>query len=193
VGKDRSYIAQKLRLLTLPDPVVVYLERKVLTEGHARQLLKLRQWLGEDTERTFQEPRHPIVREVRTDFDAAVNAWDEEICASGLTVPSWKVAAFWWAMTAVHERQSVAELAAQLEEWYLDVCFAACYFDLRRDAAGRAITPEEPEEEHKFWWKMWDLLKAAGWLRLALEGPLPDELRQRAYDRVRAYKTAQQN
>jgi hypothetical protein len=70
--------------------------------------------------------------------------------------------------------------------------FAACYFDLRRDAAGRAVVPKEPGA-HKLWWTMWALLKAAGWLHLALEGPLPDELRRHAYDRVAAYTTAQQN
>jgi ParB/RepB/Spo0J family partition protein len=42
IGKTRNYIAQKLRLLTLPDPIVFYLNRRALTEGHARQLLKLR-------------------------------------------------------------------------------------------------------------------------------------------------------
>ena len=42
IGKTRSYIAQKLRLLTLPQPIMLYIERGALTEGHARQLLKLR-------------------------------------------------------------------------------------------------------------------------------------------------------
>lgn len=44
VGKSQSAIAQKLRLLTLPEPIALYLRRGVLTEGHARQLLKLRGW-----------------------------------------------------------------------------------------------------------------------------------------------------
>lgn len=42
IGKTQSYIAQKLRLLTLPDPVLVLLDRKAITEGHARQLLRLK-------------------------------------------------------------------------------------------------------------------------------------------------------
>jgi ParB/RepB/Spo0J family partition protein len=197
VGKDRSSIAQKLRLLTLPAPVVTYLERRVLSEGHARQLLKLRQWLGENTTLTFEPPRHPIVREVHSDFDAEIDAWEEEVCASGWTVPSWKWAAFWWATVAVHQRQSVAQLAAALEDWYLDVCIAVCYFDLWRKA--RVVTfealmpPMEREEADRLWWNMWGLLIGAGWLHLALKGSLPEGLRQRAYDRVRAYRTAQQN
>lgn len=42
IGKGQSYIAQKLRLLTLPDPLQLLLDRKAITEGHARQLLKLK-------------------------------------------------------------------------------------------------------------------------------------------------------
>jgi ParB/RepB/Spo0J family partition protein len=42
IGKSQSYIAQKLRLLSLPAPALLYLERGALSEGHARQLLRLR-------------------------------------------------------------------------------------------------------------------------------------------------------
>jgi ParB/RepB/Spo0J family partition protein len=60
VGKNRSYIAQKLRLLTLPAPIVVYLEGKALTEGHARQLLKIRQWYGCELTREFPGLRETL-------------------------------------------------------------------------------------------------------------------------------------
>lgn len=42
IGKSQSYIAQKLRLLTLPEPLQFYLKMGLLAEGHARQLLRLR-------------------------------------------------------------------------------------------------------------------------------------------------------
>jgi len=42
IGKGQSYIAQKLRLLTLPEPLLVFLERGALNEGHLRQVLRLR-------------------------------------------------------------------------------------------------------------------------------------------------------
>ena len=48
IGKSQSYIAQKLRLLTLPAPLQVYLDRRALSEGHARQLLRLRNFYGPD-------------------------------------------------------------------------------------------------------------------------------------------------
>lgn len=42
VGKTRSYIAQKLRLLNLPAPLALLLDRGALTEGHVRQLLRFK-------------------------------------------------------------------------------------------------------------------------------------------------------
>jgi ParB/RepB/Spo0J family partition protein len=42
LGKSQGYIAQKLRLLALPDPVAFYLARGAISEGHVRQLLRLR-------------------------------------------------------------------------------------------------------------------------------------------------------
>lgn len=53
IGKGQSYIAQKLRLLTLPDPVRVFVECSALSEGHARQLLRLRGLYGEGLTATF--------------------------------------------------------------------------------------------------------------------------------------------
>ena len=35
IGKDRSYISQKLRLLTLPPPIQYYLNTRSIREGHA--------------------------------------------------------------------------------------------------------------------------------------------------------------
>ena len=42
IGKDRSYVAQKLRLLDLPAPLALLVDRRALTEGHVRQLLRVR-------------------------------------------------------------------------------------------------------------------------------------------------------
>lgn len=63
VGKDRSTIANSLRLLNLPEQIQGYLSRGELTPGHARALLSLRSeslqlQLGEQIRR-----RHLSVRE----------------------------------------------------------------------------------------------------------------------------------
>ncbi|WP_200213387.1 ParB/RepB/Spo0J family partition protein [Micromonospora coerulea] len=42
IGKDRSYVAQKLRLLDLPAPLALLVDRGALSEGHVRQLLRIR-------------------------------------------------------------------------------------------------------------------------------------------------------
>ena len=47
IGKSQSYVAQKLRLLTLPPPVAGYLARGELSEGHGRELLRFRGFYGE--------------------------------------------------------------------------------------------------------------------------------------------------
>ena len=39
IGKSRSYIANALRLLTLPDGVIKYIEDKKITSGHAKILV----------------------------------------------------------------------------------------------------------------------------------------------------------
>jgi ParB/RepB/Spo0J family partition protein len=42
IGKSQSYIAHKLRLLTLPSPLTSYLASNALSEGHLRTLLRIR-------------------------------------------------------------------------------------------------------------------------------------------------------
>jgi len=41
IGKSRSYIANSLRLLTLPDEVLLMVEKKEISAGHARSLIGL--------------------------------------------------------------------------------------------------------------------------------------------------------
>jgi ParB/RepB/Spo0J family partition protein len=48
IGKSQSYIAHKLRLLTLPSPLASYLVSGALSEGHIRALLRLRNLYGAD-------------------------------------------------------------------------------------------------------------------------------------------------
>lgn len=59
IGKQQSYIAQKLRLLNMPRPLVELVERRAITENHARQLLKLKGWYHGATEGTPFAPEAP--------------------------------------------------------------------------------------------------------------------------------------
>lgn len=47
IGKSQSYIAQKLRLLKLSTPIQFYLDKGCISEGHARQLLRLKKVFGD--------------------------------------------------------------------------------------------------------------------------------------------------
>lgn len=42
LGKTRTYVTQKLRLLSMPAPLVLLVDRGALSEGHARQLLRIK-------------------------------------------------------------------------------------------------------------------------------------------------------
>lgn len=145
LGKTQSYIAQKLRLLTLPSAVRLYIAGGVLTEGHARQLLTLRALYGElearfvvtqgEDETTWDWPAaFALLRDIRPEDNpvcwfakangpstAAIIEGCAElgrcIDAAGGVLPQWEVAAFWWASLAVYEGASVADLLKALHLW----------------------------------------------------------------------------
>ena len=50
IGKERSTIANYLRLLTLPDKIIDYLSRSLLTPGHAKAILSIQ---GRDEQISF--------------------------------------------------------------------------------------------------------------------------------------------
>lgn len=49
IGKSKSYISHKLSLLGLPDPLGIFLERGLLSEGQVRQLARLKGVYGTRT------------------------------------------------------------------------------------------------------------------------------------------------
>jgi ParB family chromosome partitioning protein len=62
IGRGQSYIAHKLRLLTVPDVLTFYLSRGLLSENHFRQALRFKRIIGEDVSEVFRtvgrsEPR----------------------------------------------------------------------------------------------------------------------------------------
>lgn len=44
ISKTQSYVATKLRLLAMPEPLKPWLNSKILAEGHVKQLLRLRKF-----------------------------------------------------------------------------------------------------------------------------------------------------
>ena len=72
IGKSQSYIAHKLRLLGLPEPVQAAIGAGAIAEGHARQLLRLKdtERQGELCERATTEAW--TVARTRLEVDAAL-------------------------------------------------------------------------------------------------------------------------
>jgi len=48
IKKSQSYVAHKIRLLELPEPLQFFISEKLLSENHIRQILKLKKAYGED-------------------------------------------------------------------------------------------------------------------------------------------------
>ena len=151
VGKTQSYVAQKLRLLTLPDFVSVFLESDDLTEGHARQLLRIRDlypadfldlWRG-TTEaglkhapiifnalrpQAMESARWDSVPPVAVEALRRLNGYVTRHRSSygppnwsKTEVPSWSLAALWFAADAVRSGRSVADLSDTINNWLSDL------------------------------------------------------------------------
>ena len=73
IGKSQSYIASKVRLLGLPHDIQESLEAGALTEGHAKQLLRLSdsRYLVPLYEKTLNESLS--VRALKTESDRAIS------------------------------------------------------------------------------------------------------------------------
>lgn len=149
IGKTQSYIAQKLRLLTLPAPVQYYLSRGAISEGHARQLLRLREFCGDSRKlyditnfdrvdklspdirvlavtllcRPWENPEG-IYTDDTTKLDLHCGALDlliDYVTKHNFSPPSWGVTAYWWAAFAVHNEISVGELDQWIDYWIIHI------------------------------------------------------------------------
>lgn len=170
IGKSQSYIAHKLRLLTLPAPLVAYLASDALSEGHMRVLLKIRAiYEGEKLKRGFgvlpqglnfadRATVFALLRDIRPEdnppcwiavdgrdpipsaLTGACHAFTEWLNSHEGVVPSWVVAAFWWASFAVWRDLSVADLALAIAQWRERLRGAIFLFVLWSD-------PDTPEDE----------------------------------------------
>lgn len=151
VGKTQSYVAQKLRLLTLPDFVSVFLESDDLTEGHARQLLRIRDVYPADFLDLWRGTSESGLKYAPMIFDALRpqamerQGWDSvpPVAVDALRrlngyvtrhrtsygppnwskaeVPSWSITALWFAADAVRSGRSVAALSDRIGTWLSDL------------------------------------------------------------------------
>ena len=146
IGKTQSYIAQKLRLLKMPAHLCVYVNGK-LTEGHARQLLRLEGIYAGDVRRRFNPTErvcycestddlklffmiiHPLEYPVCTmrypQLHAdAVEAFARVVAEYDYAPPAWQVCALWFAAAAADRGWSVSVLNQQINS-FRDLLYAA--------------------------------------------------------------------
>jgi ParB/RepB/Spo0J family partition protein len=160
IGKTRSYIAQKLRLLDLPAPLTLLTDRGALSEGHVRQLLRIRAlytdahsfggdpdaWANVDlfdllvmSRPEDWPPGYPNVVGAagkHAVLEEAKAAWCGEISATlgaGDRYPRWTVAAFYFAALTVCASASVATLDRVIDGWIARIHAALLW---TRDCAG---------------------------------------------------------
>lgn len=74
IGKSKGYVSHKLSLLTLPDPLGIYLEAGLLTEGQVRQLARLKGFYG-DMEHNFMPAEAGLARLSEDEW----RAWPDEV------------------------------------------------------------------------------------------------------------------
>lgn len=142
IGKGQSYVAHKLRLLRLPEPITFYLQHGALTENHIRQIAKLENIYGGDLLRGFPpdldlgrrindadgaatllvliRPEERVIWLKPTGMDTVITAcqhFADYVSKHNSSVQQWKVAGFWWASLTVMLELTVADLTLALERW----------------------------------------------------------------------------
>lgn len=143
VGKSQSYIAQKLRLLKVPPPVSFWIDNGGLTEGHIRQLIRIKDFYlqgatvayGEDLEREVGGPpeAHRVFLQERPTavalhfppFDQfgtteylkpAADQFLSYAHDQDGNVEAWVIAAWFYGGAAYANEMSVAELSNAIDE-----------------------------------------------------------------------------
>lgn len=147
IRKSRSQIAQKVRMLELPSAAQHLLAKGRLSEGHGRQLLRLKAFynnshtttfdrtacrdiaaLGAETDSDLYAPS--VIRQIRPlDWPHAypfkpehrddVDALREFLSelSDTPTVPHWHVTVTYYALAAAHFQVAVAALTSWLDNW----------------------------------------------------------------------------
>ncbi len=144
IGKDRSYVAQKMRLLRLPDFLTHYVAHGLLSENHVRQAMRLKDmyvyeelalpvgdWEVEPSDcvsgpedagmllndlRPASRPCWLAREDEHPEIISAVEEFLRE-CVAKHTIPQWQITAFFYLSAAVRLDLSVARLNNALEKW----------------------------------------------------------------------------
>ena len=147
IGRGRSYVTQKLRLLAMPEHIQFFVQQGLLTENHVRQLAKLKGIYGEslmvpldnrcdkewfikaDKEfdgywtailLSFMRPEeHTLMMDLKTHepIFSACQVFLESVSKHNFIIPQWELASFWWACMAVHYEMPVSTLNMVIDNY----------------------------------------------------------------------------
>lgn len=203
LGKSRTYVTQKLRLLAMPAPLVLLVDQGALSEGHARQLLRIKAMYTDDhvigrpddgieyqkwaeiwDNTTVEEGRqmltlaqlercrpvdwpcgYPNLPKNPLSVDAA-EAMARELAAKGHAYPRWVLPAFYYAVTAVEFKASVATTQKMVDQWH-ELMFAAMLHISIHDkpeTMGVSRDTSRSNWQKRLWWGHHSDLRHAGLL-----------------------------
>jgi len=207
IGKDRSYIAQKLRLLTLPAPLQYYLNHRAFSEGHARRLLRIRGMYHDEhpvnTSLTevptvtaenvigtfigtrpadFPQAYIPLVQALTKRPKAVIVEASQVFLDRWVAqrqIPAWEMTAFWYATVAVAYELSVVDLDALISRWWDLIQSGIAFMRLH----GNEHDPPDRAHQTRHWYDWWGYrsdLRHAGLLEACLHQGLTDKQWQEA-------------
>ncbi|WP_251922120.1 ParB/RepB/Spo0J family partition protein [Salinibacter ruber] len=143
IGKDQSYVSQKLRLLKVPPPVSFWVEEGLLSEAHVRQLMRIEGFYlcgatityKEELEKSLEDssqahqlflqerPTNQIrcfprfeEADQRKHLQPAADCFLNYVREQGHTVDAWVVAAWHHGGAAYTGEMSVSELSGTIDE-----------------------------------------------------------------------------
>lgn len=165
IGRDRSYVAQKLRLLRLPECLQHFLLTSQLTEGHLRQVCRIKEIYGDELMcKCVVGPQKsvPYSPYAVAGFLCALSPEDQpqwlffncidymdsvreavalfcDELGEKERLPQWVVAALWWSASAAVLEISVADLSSQISAWKRRFLSAALWLDFtgKKEPSGR--------------------------------------------------------
>lgn len=161
IGKSQSYIASKLRLLNLPPGVARFVREGYLSEGHAKQLLRLKnlyhpdafhglvliktgpkdttKWVLSALSAAKPEEEPPVVT-IKSVFEIdqpRLESIAYAVCdlleGEHEKIAQWKVAAYWWGSVSIMANISVADLALLINDWSNRYRSGLCWWSLHKN------------------------------------------------------------
>lgn len=143
IGKGQSYVSQKIRLLGVPEHIMIFLDRGEMTENHVRQIMKLKGIYPPNLAIKMNDPDVTVVPDNMdadnfsitihqlkpeedvpffkiTDvsvFKESLTKFAEYVLKHNNLIPQWTVAALWWASFSLALKLTVADLTLAIDRW----------------------------------------------------------------------------